>query len=346
MKNLRIIAIVIMTLMIVACHPKKSADKSIEAVAVKIQKVAYENFAEPVVSTGIITSTKEARLSFKTGGIILRMYAEEGELVQKGKLLATMNMTEIDAQVDQLNIVLDKAKRDYQRASNLLLDSAITNEQWENAGTAMHVAEESLKIASFNRKFSNIYANETGIVIKKIGNEGEVTASGTPVYVINSTNTNDWVIRIGVSDKDWTRIKLKDKAEINLDAYPGQMFNGVVSKIEQAADLSSGTFAVEVQVLPGKFKFANGLIGKVTISPSQHHKFYLIPIDALHEADGQSGNVFSVNAKSKTATIHRVRIAYILKDKVAISSGLQNVPEVITEGGSYLADNSSLIVLQ
>lgn len=338
MKTKVIKLMAIMVLAMTACQPKKTEEKSNPAISVRTSKIEYRDFAAPVSSSGIVSSSREARLSFKTGGIISRMYAGEGQVVQKGQLLATLNMTEINAQVGQLQTSYSKAKRDYERAGNLLKDSATTREYWENAGTALHVAKESLKIASFNKQFSSIYATETGIVISKLTNEGEMAAPGAPVYVINSTNDADWVIRLGVSDKDWARLRLKDKAEIAMDAYPGQTFSASVSRIDQAADLNSGTFAIELRVNPGNQKFANGLIAKAQIFPSLSQKVCLIPIEALLEADGQSANVFTLSPNKKTAIIHRVRIAYILKDRVAISSGLQNVNEVITQGVSYLTD--------
>jgi multidrug efflux pump subunit AcrA (membrane-fusion protein) len=116
----------------------------------------------------------------------------------------------------------------------------------------------------------------------------------------------------------------------------------MVSNIAQASDLSSGTFAIELKISPGAQKFANGLIGKVQISPTITDKVYLIPIAAIQEADAKSGNVFSVSANKKMATIHKVEVAYILKDMVAVRSGLENVKEVITEGGAYLSDKLPL----
>lgn len=330
--------VVTMAMLFAACHHPENDTNPNQAVSVQTQKIEYKEFAAPITSSGIITSSKEARLSFKTGGIIARMYVEEGQIVHKGQLLATLNMTEVNAQVGQLQTSYKKASRDYQRLGNLFIDSATTREQWENAETTLRAAEESLKIASFNKQYSAIYATETGTVIKKLANEGEMVTPGSPVYIINSVGKNDWVVRVGVSDKDWARLQLNDKAEISLDAYPGLTFAGSVSKIEQAAEMGSGTFAVEIQVNPGNQKFASGLVGRVHIFPSNLQKVFMVPIEALHEADENSGNVFSVEPKTNTAVMHRVQIAYILEDKVAISSGLQNIPEVITQGTSYLSD--------
>ena len=326
-----------MVLALAACHSKNPAKKSV-AVSVKTGKIELKEYAVPVISSGIVRSGKEARLSFKTGGIVSHMYAEAGQLVHKGQVLATLNMTEINANVGQLQTLHEKARRDFVRAGKLLADSATTRQNWENAQSALRLANESLKIASFNKEFSVIYATQNGTILQKLSNEGEMAAPGTTVYVISSTKASDWVLRIGVSDKDWARLRLKDKAVITLDAYPGQTFSGAVTKIEQAADPGSGTFVIELNIQPGNKKFATGLIGKVQITPSISEQVRLVPIEALHEADGQTGNVFSLSPDKKTVAIHRVQIAYILKDKVAISWGLENIHEVITQGVSYLSD--------
>lgn len=344
MKKQTILKLAVLALTLAACHNKQAEKTDSKAIAVKTKKIEYKDYAAPIISSGMITSSNEARLSFKTGGIISRMYFKEGEMVRKGQLLAVLNMTEVNAQVTQLLSANKKAKRDYLRANNLLKDSAATKESWENSSTALQMSNESLKMASFNKQYSAIYATTSGTVISKLNNEGEIAAPGAPVYVINSTNAEDWVIRFGVSDKDWARLRLKDKAEVKLDAYPTMNFTGMVSNIAQAADPSSGTFTIELKINPGKQKFANGLIGKVQIFPSITDKVYLIPIEAIHEANANSGNVFTVSPNKRNAVIHKVQIAYILKDRIAVSSGLENVQEVITQGGAYLSDKSPLVI--
>ncbi len=56
-----------------------------------------------------MASTSEARLSFKIGGIVSRIYVKEGDHVVKGQLLATLDLTEINAQVQQASQGLKKA---------------------------------------------------------------------------------------------------------------------------------------------------------------------------------------------------------------------------------------------
>ena len=79
--------------------------------------------------TGLIASSNEARPSFKTGGVIRRLLVDEGDRVQQGQLLATLDLTEIGAQVGQAREGLNKAERDLQRAQRLLQDSVAKLEE-------------------------------------------------------------------------------------------------------------------------------------------------------------------------------------------------------------------------
>ena len=156
---------------------------------------------------------------------------EEGDKVRKGQLLATLNLTEINLQVAQYKEGLQKAKRDFQRAENLYKDSIATLEQKQNAETALVMAKQNLDIAKYNQNFSAIYSTVDGVVVRKMQNEGEIVSVGTPLFFINATGDRDWVLKIGVADKDWVRVEEGNPAEIQLDAYPEVTFEGIVKTL-------------------------------------------------------------------------------------------------------------------
>jgi multidrug efflux pump subunit AcrA (membrane-fusion protein) len=73
----------------------------------------------PYVS-GQFTTDDEVMLSFKTTGIINKIYVKEGDAIQRGQLLATLNLTEIDASLEQARLALEKSTRDHQRIMNCI----------------------------------------------------------------------------------------------------------------------------------------------------------------------------------------------------------------------------------
>lgn len=315
------------------------------AVAVRVTDVKEGDFSMPVISSGLITTGTESRLSFKSGGIITSILVEEGESVTKGQLLATLDQTEIDAQVSQSKNNLDKIRRDLERVERLYKDSAATLEQFQNVKTAYDVATESSRIARFNKQYSTIHANANGKVIRKFVNEGEQVNGGAPVLVINSASENDWIVRIGLPDVDWVRVRKGDRAIVKTDAYHDETFEATVSLINEAADDVSGLYQAEVKISPKGRKLATGLVAKVEIIPSQTRKLKSIPIEAVVEGSGANAFVF-VAVDSKTVKKVPVRIAYLADDQALIASGLDDVSKVITAGSAFLTESSTIKVIE
>ena len=125
-----------------------SAQTDASVVPVRLATVQQVSRAELVVASGLVSSSEEARLSFKVGGIINKLYVGEGQTVRKGQLLATLNLTEINAQVAQAELAHEKAGRDLGRVIKLYADTAATLEQLQNATTGNSAAKQNLTIAN------------------------------------------------------------------------------------------------------------------------------------------------------------------------------------------------------
>jgi multidrug efflux system membrane fusion protein len=311
-------------------------------IPVKLTNVETETRSEPIRVAGTVASSEEARLSFKVGGIVSRVFVREGQAVRKGQLLAVLDMTEIDAQVNQATYSAEKSERDMKRVQNMLKDTAATLEQLQNATTGFDVSQQNLKIAKFNQSYAKIISPIEGTVTRKQINEGEFAGPGTPGLIITSSRRNDWVMRVNISDKDWARLKLGDKANVQLDAYPEETFAGTVTNLAQSADPVSKLYQAEVKIDPAGKRFATGLYGKAELVSSQNRQYTVIPVEAVIEGNGNKGFVFvNENGKAKRLPI---TIGYLDGDKVLVSQGLENVKEVITSGSAFLTDSSSLSI--
>lgn len=323
-------------------NKKQVEEQTGSALPVSLARVEKAVRADPVKTAGTVASLSEARLAFKIGGVIEKVYVREGESVRAGQLLATLNTTEIDAQVGQAELAFQKSGRDFERVKSMLRDTAATLEQFQNAGTALDIAQQNVSIARFNRDFAKISSPVSGTVVKKLMSEGEVAGPGTPVLVLVSSRKSDWVVKAGVSDRDWARLKPGDKAEVELDAYPGEIFPGTVTFLSQAADPMTHLYEVEVKLTGLPSRLASGLFAKIALWPSQRREYSVIPVEALLEGHGQEGFVFV--AKSGKARKIPVKIGYLDQDKVLLTGGLDSVDQVITGGSAFLVDGAAVRV--
>lgn len=323
--------------------PQSAGAEKITSVKTVIS--TRERLSVPIQIPGTVATTTEARPAFKTGGVIARILVEEGQVVRKGQLLATLVMTEINAGVMQAAEGVAKAQRDLQRAKNLYADSVSTLEQVQNASTGLTLAEQSLQAAKFNQSYSEIRAPISGKVVRKLMNEGEIVGPGTPVLYLLGEAKQDWVIKAGLADRDWARLRLGDRAEVRLDAYPNQSFSAQVSQLADVGNPLSGTFDAEFKWIGTPPRLAIGLVAALTIFPRADAEYTLVPVDALVESNGSSATVFVVNP-DQTVSKRNVTVGYLFQDKAVITSGLDGDLRIVTTGAAYLEDGNKIKIIQ
>jgi membrane fusion protein, multidrug efflux system len=345
-----IISCCIVSLAIAACSSKASETNTKnlqeDVIPVKLAPVNTGGINNKISVSGLLSTENEARLSFKIGGIIENIFVKEGQVVQKGQLLATLKLTEIGAQVQQVQLSVEKAQRDYQRAANLYKDSVATLEQLQNAKTGVDIARQNLQQVSFNKQYAAIYAPSNGFIIKKTGNAGELASAGNPVLIMSAVSgASNWVLKAGLSDREWAAIQKGDKATVTIDAFPGQAFEAMVSKKALAADAVSGSFPVELSINMGNRQPAIGMFGHANIQTKQSMSGYTIPYEALLEASGKSGFVFVTNDQKKVIKAP-VIISSISSNEVSVSDGLQGYQYVVVSGSPYLTENTTIQVVK
>lgn len=331
-------------IVLTGCRSKKDEAPLDQAVPVRTVPVVQKELSRPIHTSGRLSSSAEMKLSFKIGGIIEKLFVEEGERVEEGQMLAALKLDEIQAQVTLARSGFEKAKRDYERVKNLYADSVATLEQLQDAETGMDVARSQLAIAEFNLKHSSIVAPEDGRILKKLAEKSELVGPGHPVYFFG-TGGREWLVRVGVTDQDIVRLSRGDSALVAFDAYRDVKFPGTVVEMAGAPDPMNGTFEVELRIQQGKYRLVNGFIARVDLFPSQKKWLYVIPLEAIVEADGNRASVFQPDPGNRVRKLP-VTIEYLMNDRVAVSRGLENVEFVITEGSAYLRDGASVRIIE
>lgn len=371
MKNISIILLAI-TFLIASCGESaspESVQSEKSAKKVETAPVKTVEYQESIFATGKLSSKEEAKLSFKTGGIIKRIYVREGQSVKKGQLLAELEMDEIRAQTQQAELgkqqsaitienaklALQLAERDYKNAMGLYQDSVATLEQLENAEvqlnnaknqleaaqTGLSFSERNVEVANFNLRHSRIVAPAKGIILKKLAETNELVGPGTPVFLFGSKEKAQ-VVKVNITDKDIIHVALDNDAKINFDAYPDTDFQGTVKEIASMADPYTNTYEVEVEVRPDGKRLLSGFIGSVTIFTKQKEQMFEIPVDALISANEKKGSVFVVDSGKAVKTL--VGIYKVEGEGLLINNGLTGDDEVIISGVGYLENNDPVLI--
>ncbi|MGD2035316.1 MAG: efflux RND transporter periplasmic adaptor subunit [Bacteroidales bacterium] len=332
----------ILVFLTVTCRHPETGSAPTDRISVKVTRPEKIKISFPIRTSGTLSSKSEMKLSFKTGGIIDKIYADEGQTVKKGRVLAKLNLSEIEAHLNQARLAEEKAERDLMRARNLYNDSVATLEELQNAQTALEIARSNLRIAQFNRKYSVIEAPSDGKILKKLAEDNEIVGAGSPLFLFASEE-GDWVLRVALADVNVVKINLADSAKIQFDAFPGIVYKSVVSEIATASDPYTGTYEVELRLTEAQPDFVNGLIGKAVIIPSVKHEYIVLPVHNIHEANGMTGYVYLV--KGFGFEKRKVEIMHISDSLVFLGTGIHMNDSVIAEGAGFLEHEMKIEII-
>jgi RND family efflux transporter MFP subunit len=337
-----VIALALLAALLAGCS-RQDPPEAPKPTPVRVARAGQGPAVPPIDTNGIVVTKHEMRLSFKMGGVVRRIHVQDGDVVKRGQRLAEIELTEVDAQVEQARQLAEKAERDLKRGENLYADQVISLEQLQDLRTQSALAAAAFKSAQFNLGHSVITAPRDGVVLRKLVEERELVPAGTPVLLFGESDRG-FVVRAALADREIVNVKLGDKGQIRMDAFPGQAMTGTVVEVASAADPRSGMFPIEVVFDAPPPRLVSGLVARLHLAPeSSAPRLTYVPMAALVEGDGDRASVFVLEGDK--AQRRDVRVAFITADSIALESGLAAGEPVITDGALFL-ENGEVVDVQ
>lgn len=350
MNNSKLIALLVLTgLAVLGCKPdyqEQLAAVNTERIAkVRLQNLSATKEPIPVVASGVLASKSQAFLSFKIGGIVEKLLVEEGQSFRKGQVLARLELTEINARVNQAEENVNKLTRDRDRTQRLYADTVATLEQLQDITTGLEVAQSDLEIAKYNQQYAQVVAREDGKVLRRMAERGELISPGAPAFQIAyKGKQSSHIIKIGVADRDVVKMQIGDSAKVKFDAYPGKSFKAFVSEIAEASDPRTGVFEIELTIGESPYRLKNGFIAKLQVYPSLQEAYFKVPMSALVEGDKEAAVIYvSENKTVRKMTVHPT---YITDEFFVISQDeAKTLSAVVVQGVAYAKPGMEVEVL-
>ena len=216
--------------------------------------VARQDIGSTVLATGIIKPMvgAEVRVGSRISGILKNLYANIGDDVKKGQLLAELDPTEYRAKYNQVAAALenaranmDYARLDLERQQSLLEKNFVSQNQvdmaekaWQIAAAQINQAEANLEYARIQLDYTKIRAPISGVVASVATQEGEtVAASFSAPTFVNIIDLNRLEVWAYVDETDIGRIQQGQRATFTVDTYADTDFEGKVTAIYPKAEI-------------------------------------------------------------------------------------------------------------
>ena len=302
--------------------------------------------------TGEIHAHDETILSFRTGGRIVTRSVDIGDRVNAGQLLATLENTTSQNQLDGAQADYEGAKAAAQvaalnvsRMQKLMPTGAIARTQLDNARADWLVArarlknsESALRNARENLGWTRLIAPQSGMITEVSASAGQVVSGGQSVLTLATGEARDVVFDIAKPDA----IPPQEQAgvRVSLLSDPSVQASAALRDISPQADPQTRTWRVRATLQNPPLAMALGASVTVTLPATGPHG-YALPASALSRV-GDKPAVYVINPQSQ-AQLRVVVPAYYTATSVIISGGLEPGDRVITAGVSKLRSGEPVI---
>jgi len=394
------IALVVVIIIVLITGKKLGWFGSEYQVSVATKTVESKTITELITANGKVQPETEVKISPDVSGEIIEMDIQEGDEVKKGQLLIVIKpdiyiqsfnraqaaLSSSQARQAQAEARLIESELAFKRANTLYKQDAIPVSDFETAQASFKVAKSEVVAAQFSVKSAEasvaeakeqlvktkIYAPMDGTISRRNVEKGERVVgtnmyAGTELLVI--ANLNLMEVKVDVNENDIVRVNLNDTAIVEVDAYLGRKFKGVVTEIANSANVVGGStdqvtnFNVKILLLESsyldlisaggsKYPFRPGMSATVDIQTETRENVISVPIQAVTtrslkekvvaDSDKSSnektdGEAEVTMQRSNSDEDKKVEVVFIYREgkvyKQAVKTGIQDSENIeIVEG--------------
>ena len=285
----------------------KSGDKQV--MTYEMTEVSRGDISMYVTATGTIEPMTEVQVGTQVSGIIDKLFVDYNSEVRKGQIIAEMDKVTLESEVKSAQAAYDGNKaeynfqeKNYSRSRGLYEKNLISDSEYEQAEynyemakSAFHSSEAELARAQRNLSYATIASPIDGIVIDRAVEEGQTVAAGfeTPTLFTLAADLTQMQVVADVDEADIGGVREGQRASFTVDAYPDDIFSGVVTQIRLGSTNSSSssltsstsesvvTYEVVILAENPELKLKPRLTANISIYTEEKHDVLLVQSKAL-----------------------------------------------------------------
>jgi HlyD family secretion protein len=268
-------------------------------IVLATEKPHYGYIANIVTATGTVQPVDTVAVGTQVSGTISKVYADFNSIVKKGQLLAELDKTILNAQVQQIFANLQQAQSqltyqqsNFNRQSQLYNAGAISKADLETAQNGYKVAQANvhsvsaqLQAAQKNLSLANIYSPIDGTVLSRNVSEGQTVASSfnTPTLFSIAKDLTHMQVRAAVDEADIGNVRKEQRATFTVDAFPDDVFNGTLLEVRLQPSVSSNvvTYTTIINAPNDQLKLKPGMTANINIYTKEEKNAMLISARAV-----------------------------------------------------------------
>ena len=343
MRNLRYLTILLCSYILIAFLPGCSVNqkefhfKNIPT-EVEVIKVEESNLTKQLKATGTLESPQSTELTSEIAGKIIYLNIPEGQLVNKGHVLAKVNDITNQAEIEVAKAKLENAQTNYNRMKSLREEGAISQQNLDNTLEVLRIAEgESNRIKSIHSMTEVIAPFSGALSIRKIS-LGKYIDPGDPIVRISQTDP--LYLIFSLPEQYISQLKV-DQSVLFTVSNSEKEYLAKVIVIDPYIDPNTRSVQIKAIVQNPQRELLPGRFANISLEVSNIPNAISIPEEALIQ-EGNKKQV-AIVLQDNTVTLKEVSVSKWDKDSVLISDGLMAHDVIITSGHQKVRSGSKVI---
>jgi RND family efflux transporter MFP subunit len=308
------------------------------------------NVANPALltATGYLVADKQSKITPKISGKVVRLNFDVGDRVKRGDVLAVLESSNLQAQLDEANAALADSQREYARQSALWKQGVTSKALLDSAEARLQASRARVDGIRISMGDMVVRAPFDGTIATKNTEVGEVISSVTMGQIAGTlpagaictiVDLNTLEVVADVNESNISQLHEGQPAEVTVDAFPNQKWKGLLRQIIPTADRAKAIVQVKVKILDPSERLLPEMASTVSFLQTERtseelHESAKIWIPESAIADG---NVAVVD-KENRVHLKPVQHGAAREKRVEITGGIREGERIVTEKVDELKD--------
>ena len=306
---------------------------------------------------GKVDAQKKAELGFRVPGTIQEILVKEGDLVEDGQVLIKLDPTDFEIAVKDAQATYDRAKSDFDRASELVKDGFVSRSDYDAKEGQFKSASASLDRAKQDLVYTELKASFAGTISKRYVERAEEVQAKQPVLAMQDNSTLE--VRVDVPETIILSMKPSEDGrpdasrvptKASFDSRPGKSFDLTLREVSTRADAATQTFEVRFSMdAPKDFVVFPGMTVTVTADLSKVAKdeeLFILPAAAVTADEDMKPFVWVLDEPDLKARKVPVDVGRLVGSSIEVEGGLETGNRVVVAGVGYLAEGMQVRLLE
>lgn len=319
----------------------KQSRKAPPPASVLVTPVKQEYWQDTLPAIGSLQPVSGINISNEFAGIVSAIHFKSGQLIKKNDLLIELDTTTDQAELDGLLASRKLAQLKFDRQVRLLASKATSKSSHDEARALLDEAKAAViaKKSILNKK--RIRAPFNGLIGIRQVDMGQYIDKGYNIAPLQSLSPiyADFTL----PERNFSHLKVQQRVSVKVQAYPNEVFNGVITAINPGFNSETRTISIRATVDNAEHKLRAGMFTEIEVYTSTAQPVLTLPTNSI-TFNTYGNNVFVVTEKEGHHTVHQqtIEIGKQKSNRVEITKGLKLGDIVVNEGQVKLRNGMSV----